>query len=103
MSPYHALGIDFDTTDEEVREAYLRLVREHPPERDPEHFRFIQQAYGEIRLEVDRLRRAALAPSVGSQPKSMEQALVEHCRYGARQAFPEPEMFRAALRKQLLA
>lgn len=103
MSPYHALGVSFDTTDAEVRAAYLRLVRDHPPEREPERFHAIQQAYGEIKTEADRLRRAVLGATPEGQPASLEQALLDHCRFGAAPAFPQPDEFRAALRRELLA
>jgi len=103
MSPYHALGVSFPATDKEVRDAYLRLVREHPPEREPERFHHIQQAYGEIQREEDRLRRAILGARAEGQPPSAEQALLDHCRYGADPSFPEPDTFRAVLRRELLA
>jgi curved DNA-binding protein CbpA len=103
MSPYHALGVDFDATDKEIREAYLCLVRKHPPEREPERFHVIQQAYGEIREEFGRLRRAVLGPPSDGQPHSFEQALLDHLRHGARKPFPTPEAFRSALRREFLA
>ncbi len=103
MSPYHALGVDLDATDKEIRDAYLRLVRAHPPEREPERFHIIQQAYGEIQSEFDRLKRAVHGPPSDGQPSSLEQALLGHLRHGARKSFPDPDTFRDALRRELLA
>jgi hypothetical protein len=40
-----------------VRQAYLAAIRRHPPERDPERFRLINQAYAAIESEDDRLKR----------------------------------------------
>lgn len=43
--PYAALGVARDATGPEIRKAYLRLVREHPPESDAEAFATISAAY----------------------------------------------------------
>jgi DnaJ-class molecular chaperone len=44
--PYAVLGIRGDASPEEVRSAYLSLVRQFPPDRAPERFREIHAAYG---------------------------------------------------------
>ena len=43
--PYLVLELNETTTDDEVRAAYQRKVRECPPEKDAERFSAIQQAY----------------------------------------------------------
>ncbi len=45
-SPYELLAIQPSATPEDIRKAYLLKVREFPPERDPEGFKRIRQAYG---------------------------------------------------------
>ena len=45
LNPHIVLGLAADASSEEVRSAYLRLVREHPPERDADKFRQIHAAY----------------------------------------------------------
>jgi preprotein translocase subunit Sec63 len=62
--PYEVLGLSPDADDNTIRSRYLALVRENPPERAPEKFAVIRQAYellkdGETRLkkrlfEVDK-------------------------------------------------
>ena len=42
--PYQVLGLSPGATTEEIRAAYLRLVRDHPPERSPEQFERIRDA-----------------------------------------------------------
>jgi curved DNA-binding protein CbpA len=42
---YATLGVDRSAREEEIRRAYYRLVREHPPEKDPEGFKLIRTAY----------------------------------------------------------
>ncbi|OHD81482.1 MAG: hypothetical protein A3J97_00145 [Spirochaetes bacterium RIFOXYC1_FULL_54_7] len=45
-TPYELLAIQPSASPEDIRKAYLLKVREFPPERDPEGFRRIRQAYG---------------------------------------------------------
>lgn len=45
MNPHAELGLAADATPEQVRSAYLQLVREYPPERDAEKFHQIHAAY----------------------------------------------------------
>ncbi len=59
-TPYEILGVGRDASFDEIRKAYLRKVREHPPERDPENFRKIRSAYGDLR-EGGQKRRTDLS------------------------------------------
>ncbi len=47
-TPYETLGISETAGEEEIRKAYLALLRRHPPERDPEGFKTIRKAYAAI-------------------------------------------------------
>ena len=42
---HQVLELKLGATPEELRKAYLALVRRHPPDRDPEKFRDIHAAY----------------------------------------------------------
>jgi curved DNA-binding protein CbpA len=55
MNPRQALGVAERATEEEIRAAYLRKVKEHPPESSPEEFERIRDAYETLR---DPRRRA---------------------------------------------
>ncbi|MFN7925362.1 MAG: J domain-containing protein [Bryobacteraceae bacterium] len=48
FDPWEVLGLDKDATPEQAREAYLRLVKSHPPESDPEAFERIRDAFDEV-------------------------------------------------------
>ena len=48
-NPYVILGIEPDAPEEDIRQAYLALVKKHPPDHDPEGFRRIQEAYDLLR------------------------------------------------------
>ncbi len=50
MNPYEVLGIDPAVDDdEEIRKAYLRAVRDHPPDRDGEGFQRVRRAFETLR------------------------------------------------------
>ena len=57
IDPYQVLGIEPAASDEEIRAAYLRKIREHPPERDAEAFERVRDAYAELRDPRERTRR----------------------------------------------
>jgi len=52
--PYSVLGLKRGASHEEIRRAYFRKVREHPPETDPEAFKAIRAAYEQLRSAEQR-------------------------------------------------
>src|SRR5437588_8255457 len=54
--PYEILGLSPDSDDEAIRRRYLALVRQFPPERSPERFAAVRQAYESLRDLNTRLR-----------------------------------------------
>lgn len=57
-SPYQILGVTEQATDPDIKQAYLQLVKDNPPDRDQQRFRQIQQAYETIKDDDSRLRHA---------------------------------------------
>lgn len=55
MTPYEILAVDRQTDDRTVRQAYLELVRRYPPDRYPDRFRMIHDAYEQLKDEQSRL------------------------------------------------
>lgn len=56
MLPYYLiLGVDENATDETIRKRYLELVRRYTPEKHPERFRKINEAYEAIKARQDRV------------------------------------------------
>jgi preprotein translocase subunit Sec63 len=53
--PFAVLGVDEDASDETIRQHYLALVRRFPPDREPDRFQEIRQAYEAIRGARERL------------------------------------------------
>jgi curved DNA-binding protein CbpA len=64
-NPYQVMGLASTVTEEEIRRVYFKLVREHPPERDPDQFKRIRAAYEILR---DPARRAEWDLFVALQP-----------------------------------
>jgi len=54
--PYEVLGLDGGSDDAEIRRRYLELVRQHPPDRDPQQFAAVREAYEQLRDPEVRLR-----------------------------------------------
>jgi curved DNA-binding protein CbpA len=52
--PYAVLDIDRQAGEAEIKKAYYRLVREYPPEREPEKFQEIRAAYDQVRTAEAR-------------------------------------------------
>ncbi|HUG71712.1 MAG TPA: J domain-containing protein [Pirellulaceae bacterium] len=50
--PYTILGVSRTADDVTIRTRYLELVREFPPERAPERFAVIREAYDRLRDPV---------------------------------------------------
>lgn len=46
---YLALNLPLEATDDEIRERYLLLVRQYPPEKEPERFRQLTEAFESLK------------------------------------------------------
>jgi curved DNA-binding protein CbpA len=54
--PWEVLGLSGECDDETIRRRYLELVRQFPPEQNPERFAAIREAYECLRDLDTRLR-----------------------------------------------
>lgn len=54
--PYLVLDVPETATDDDVRRAYLQKISEFPPERTPDEFQRVCDAYALIKTELDRAR-----------------------------------------------
>jgi len=61
MNPTDVLGVSPDASDEEIRAAYLRKVRECSPDRAPEQFERVRDAYEMLRDPRRRRRQRLFA------------------------------------------
>ncbi|MCP3890073.1 MAG: DnaJ domain-containing protein [Desulfobulbaceae bacterium] len=54
-TPYEILEVSEDADDTAIKKAYLAMVRHYPPERFPDDFQRIYQAYELLKTAEDRL------------------------------------------------
>ncbi len=60
---FTVLGLTETATDEQIREAYIAAIRTSPPDRDPEGFRRIREAYEQLRDPERRLAFRLFGPA----------------------------------------
>jgi curved DNA-binding protein CbpA len=53
--PFTVLGISESADDAAIKQRYLALVRAYPPDREPDRFQEIRQAYDALRTKRGRL------------------------------------------------
>lgn len=80
------LGVSADAGEDEVRAAYLRKVREHPPERAPQEFERVRDAYA-ILSDPDRRIAARL---FGIRPDAPFVSLLDAEKAAREFVGPEP-------------
>lgn len=86
MDPLEVLGVPESATQEEIRAAYLRKVKEHPPERSPEEFEKIRDAYEKLGDPRRRMRYMLLA----ADPSASFVSLIDGKAPARRFAGPQP-------------
>ncbi len=64
--PFAVLGLDPSATAEEIRARYLELVRQNPPEREPERFGQIRTAYTLASDPIQRWSRRLCSQQLGN-------------------------------------
>ncbi len=91
--PRQVLGIALEASDEEIRAAYLRKVKEYPPDRAPGEFEKVRDAYESLRDPRRRMRQTLLA----ADPKQPLVSLLDG--RVAERRFTGPEPWLAVLRE----
>jgi DnaJ domain len=62
MSAAEILGVAANASEDEVRSAYLEKVKQFPPDRSPEEFERIRDAYEKLRDPRSRAKAMLIAP-----------------------------------------
>lgn len=60
LTPWHVLGLAENAGPEAIRAAYLAKVKEFPPDRAPEQFEQVREAYDLLKDPLRRFRSAVL-------------------------------------------
>lgn len=78
QNAWSILGIEKDADEQQIRSAYLRKVREFPPERSPEQFELVRDAYEHLKDPDYRARQKVLMPDLpGSFVELFERSSTE--------------------------
>ncbi len=88
--PLAVLNLEHGANAEEIRAAYLRLIREHPPDQEPEAFERIRDAYD---LLCDPAQRVQRLMELVDPAGPLEDLLGEH----RARLFAGPEAWLAAI------
>jgi uncharacterized protein (DUF1786 family) len=94
MTPNEILGLTANASDAEIRAAYLTKVKEFPPDRSPEEFEKIRDAYDTLR-DPRRRTRAMLLSSEFAAPLA---SLIDGRK--SRRIFAGPQLWREVLKSR---
>lgn len=81
MTAREILGVEGNANDEQIRAAYLAKIKEHPPERSPDEFERIRDAYETLcdpRRRMHEILRSQDPLPTGS---SIFAGIEPECRY----------------------
>ncbi|MBO0911919.1 MAG: DnaJ domain-containing protein [Acidobacteria bacterium] len=79
--PRILLGIAPEATDDEIRAAYLRKIREYPPDRHPEEFERVRDAYEQLRDRRRRVEHTLFSCDPESPLESLLHAIADDRKY----------------------
>ena len=85
--PWQVLDLPKDASDEQIRARYVALVKQHPPQKDPEAFASISDAY----MAVKGPRERAQWDLFGPEPLQDIAELVELLIRSKRRTIPVEE------------
>jgi uncharacterized protein (DUF1786 family) len=92
MNANEILGVPANASDEEIRAAYLSRVREFPPDRSPEEFERIRDAYDALRNPRQRAKAMLLSTDFAAPLVSLIEG------YKPRRIFAGPQPWREVLK-----
>ena len=69
LSSYFILELDLNANDEEIRKRYLKLIKSNTPEKNPDRFQKITNAYEQIKTHRSRIRGKLFGPLYVSDAK----------------------------------
>jgi preprotein translocase subunit Sec63 len=94
MTPTDILGVPVDASEEEIRAAYLAKVKEFPPDRSPEEFEKIRDAYDTLRDPRKRANEMLFSTSFAAPLVSLIDGRE------SRRIFSGPQLWREVLKSK---
>ena len=71
---YKALDVEVDASEKDIKRAYYRLVRQHPPEKEPEAFQKIREAYDTLSDPTAKQHYDSMQEGGGENQRLLSQA-----------------------------
>ncbi len=71
QDPWSVLGVPPEADDEQIRAAYLRKVKEHPPDRSGSEFEKIRDAYEQLKDPYRRAKHLVLGAAADQPLESL--------------------------------
>jgi hypothetical protein len=75
LSDYFILGLDIDAPDDAIRDQYLKLVKQYPPEKHPQRFQDITESYERIKSRRQAILNWVMGIHAIADPESSLRAL----------------------------
>lgn len=72
QSHYEVLGVSEDASQEDIKDAFFELVREHPPEQDPDAYQRLREVYDVLSDPVSRREYDTMAQH-GDEIESLQE------------------------------
>ena len=94
LDPWEVLGVPADSTGETLRQAYLKKLRQYPPDRAPEEFERIRDAYNMARNPGTRVQAMLTA----EDPKASLVSLLDGVE--GKRAFVGPKAWLALMKEK---
>lgn len=94
LDPWEVLGVPADASEETLRQAYLKKLRQYPPDRAPEEFERIRDAYDMARKPGMRMQ----AMLTGENPEASLVSLLDGVEW--ERAFVGPKPWLALLKEK---
>jgi hypothetical protein len=94
MKANEILGVPANASDEEIRTSYLAKVKEFPPERSPEEFERIRDAYDTLRNPRSRAKAMLMDADFSAPLVSLLEG------YRTRRVFAGPQPWREVLKSK---
>jgi len=94
FSAFDVLDVDEKACDEDIKQAYLKHIRDCPPERNPEKFEAIREAYEKIATEEKRLNYQLF-----EKPCMGLKELVEQVTRSEQACLPDASIIQDVLRR----
>lgn len=75
-TPYEILNVAAEASDVEIKQAYLRQVKDNPPDRDQQQFQLIHNAYTLIKDHNSRISYDLFTLPIANFEQLIDQALI---------------------------